>query len=502
MATLTDYLIKRGHTWFVQVQIPAHLRKAAGGRFSFVKTLKTRDLSEANKRKHHYIAVYRQRIAALERQTTGSEPPAAAAEIYKRGLVWRENMESAKGQVIHQHRDGPEYLTDFYLEQISDEARVIDEEHGETVATAFYKTAKGEGVLLLPQVEPWLAEQTTTRQTKAQHRTVLREFNRWAKRELWVEDVTRRYAGEYVGHLLGPDGLKPKTVQRYLSSLSSLWAWLEARGLANDNPWLRQGVGKKSKRGETQPHRQWTDEALVKILSSTYTARYTLILHDLVRLALVTGARLDELCALKVADVRKAADGWWLKITEGKTAAAVRTIPVHDSVAHVLERRMASSGDFLFDSLVPGGPDGKRSWNASKAFGHFTRSLDLKAEERQTFHSLRKSFVEVMEAAEVPPSTIQLIIGHTRQSLALTVYSQGQRVELRNHAANVMPVIREIRSGATTLREIADALNARGIPTARGGLWHASTVTARGCPVPIGKSPVISRAWAASAIRH
>jgi hypothetical protein len=29
---------------------------------------------------------------------------------------------------------------------------------------------------------------------------------------------------------------------------------------------------------------------------------------------------------------------------------------------------------------------------------------------------------------------------------------------------------------ATTLRAIAEALNARGIPTARGGEWHAMTV--------------------------
>jgi hypothetical protein len=40
-----------------------------------------------------------------------------------------------------------------------------------------------------------------------------------------------------------------------------------------------------------------------------------------------------------------------------------------------------------------------------------------------------------------------------------------------NHAANVLPIIREIRkAGATTLREIADPLNARGVATARGGL--------------------------------
>jgi hypothetical protein len=46
-----------------------------------------------------------------------------------------------------------------------------------------------------------------------------------------------------------------------------------------------------------------------------------------------------------------------------------------------------------------------------------------------------------------------------------------------NHAADVLPIIREIRkAGATTLREIADALNARGVATARGGRWYASSV--------------------------
>jgi DNA invertase Pin-like site-specific DNA recombinase len=45
------------------------------------------------------------------------------------------------------------------------------------------------------------------------------------------------------------------------------------------------------------------------------------------------------------------------------------------------------------------------------------------------------------------------------------------------HAANVLPVIREAqRAGATSLQAIADVLNARGITTARGGRWYASTV--------------------------
>jgi Recombinase len=45
------------------------------------------------------------------------------------------------------------------------------------------------------------------------------------------------------------------------------------------------------------------------------------------------------------------------------------------------------------------------------------------------------------------------------------------------HAANVLPIIREAqRAGAETLRDVADALNARGIATARGGKWHATSV--------------------------
>jgi DNA invertase Pin-like site-specific DNA recombinase len=45
-------------------------------------------------------------------------------------------------------------------------------------------------------------------------------------------------------------------------------------------------------------------------------------------------------------------------------------------------------------------------------------------------------------------------------------------------AANVLPIIREAqKAGASTLRQIADALNARGVATARGGQWHAKSVS-------------------------
>jgi DNA invertase Pin-like site-specific DNA recombinase len=44
-------------------------------------------------------------------------------------------------------------------------------------------------------------------------------------------------------------------------------------------------------------------------------------------------------------------------------------------------------------------------------------------------------------------------------------------------ASNVLPVIAQIRaSGATSYAAIAEAMNARGVRTARGGEWHSTTV--------------------------
>jgi DNA invertase Pin-like site-specific DNA recombinase len=47
-----------------------------------------------------------------------------------------------------------------------------------------------------------------------------------------------------------------------------------------------------------------------------------------------------------------------------------------------------------------------------------------------------------------------------------------------HRALELAPIVQEIRNaGVVTLLGIAASLNARGIPTARGGIWHAKTVS-------------------------
>lgn len=63
------------------------------------------------------------------------------------------------------------------------------------------------------------------------------------------------------------------------------------------------------------------------------------------------------------------------------------------------------------------------------------------------------------------------------QKVAARRGAAANRDQARRFASNVLPIVESIRAaGIRSLSATADALNARGIATARGGRWHAATV--------------------------
>ncbi|MGB8900834.1 MAG: recombinase family protein [Methylocella sp.] len=63
-------------------------------------------------------------------------------------------------------------------------------------------------------------------------------------------------------------------------------------------------------------------------------------------------------------------------------------------------------------------------------------------------------------------------IEHARERAIAVIKGEAERA-----AGNVLPIINEVhRAGATSLRQIAKALNSRGISTPRGGVWYATSV--------------------------
>lgn len=75
-------------------------------------------------------------------------------------------------------------------------------------------------------------------------------------------------------------------------------------------------------------------------------------------------------------------------------------------------------------------------------------------------------------------------LGSPKLAEARVVAAQAISAEADRFAAGVMPFIKQAqKAGATTQQQLVDALNARGIPTARGGAWTRASlvnVMARG----------------------
>jgi DNA invertase Pin-like site-specific DNA recombinase len=68
-------------------------------------------------------------------------------------------------------------------------------------------------------------------------------------------------------------------------------------------------------------------------------------------------------------------------------------------------------------------------------------------------------------------------LGNPRLSEARAIANAAHKAGADAHADAVTPAIREAQAaGAKSLRQIAAALNGRGIATARGGKWEAQTV--------------------------
>ena len=70
-----------------------------------------------------------------------------------------------------------------------------------------------------------------------------------------------------------------------------------------------------------------------------------------------------------------------------------------------------------------------------------------------------------------------LLGNRTNLAEASALGAEANRAAADAFASNVLPIVRQMQAaGVTTHRALAAALNARGVRTARGGEWHATTM--------------------------
>ncbi|RSK31585.1 site-specific integrase [Rhodovulum iodosum] len=150
-------------------------------------------------------------------------------------------------------------------------------------------------------------------------------------------------------------------------------------------------------------------------------------------LGMFTGARLNEICQLDIADVKQDGGTWFLNITdEGddtksvKSKAGRRKVPLHSELIRLgfldfVESRRNATRLFPDYSYSANGGYGRnlgRWCNES-----FLPKLGIK-QPGLVFHSLRHTVVTRLSQADVPEPIVQCIVGHARSGVTQEVYNR------------------------------------------------------------------------------
>ncbi len=165
-----------------------------------------------------------------------------------------------------------------------------------------------------------------------------------------TSDVTKVAVADWVENRKRE--VSPQTVQREVSGLRAFWAYLRGRGEVSkdaDDP-FGQLRFKDSKKNSAKTKRTRFQPAEVAALFEGATAAGDQELADLIALAAYTGARREELCAVKIEDL---ADGWMtVHEADAKTSAGGRDIPLHSKIAPTIDRlRGSRRSGYLFADL-------------------------------------------------------------------------------------------------------------------------------------------------------
>lgn len=435
MASPMDYLEWHGNKLRVRVKVPDRLVRVFG-KTKLVQPLHTASVTQANQKKHRYVDAFKAQIAEADKALRSSDPITAEALQHRlhtlHGTTPPVPLERRRVELF-----GPD-----------DTDRAVPDEE-----LAFLEVAKGISTTLDHHLDAFADYKAYALKSRGDLKRAVQLLTDWLKTQhhpAFVEDMDRKLAGRFIDKALS-SGRGTKKASAYLGFLREYWKWLiHQHALAEENPWEGKQVGKGPRqRLEAEPDggkRPYTDDEIAKLIYGPATD----YLPDLMRIAALTGMRIEEICQLRVRDC----EGDIFKVHFGKTENAKRTVPIHPDLTPIIKARTKGKGrtDYLIHELPP--PPKSREGRSDPAVKRFTRyRRDVGVDERPNdkarsnvdFHSFRRWFARKAQDAWTTgsggftPYTIADIIGHDDEGgkrplqLTMRVYP-GQSAETEKRA--------------------------------------------------------------------
>ncbi|CAN7571944.1 DUF6538 domain-containing protein [Neorhizobium sp. LjRoot104] len=442
MALSSDrmFLELHGNQWRVVVNVPKKLRPKLGTKLK--RSLGTDSLKEANRLKWDVIADLKATIAHAENPSlslAAAQSTSREQALHKAARL-AEQRKSAFDPAL---RDEIDEEIDWQAESLAGRPIATDENGHEVfdpgrllLAKDFSQVARGDRTPIDLHHEKFLAASHVKARTLADDRRSIKFLKDWCSKAgvpPYLQAMTKKEAVRFCDEL--PDltaNLTPVTLNKYVSRLSVYWTWLENRHEVESNIWQGRRL-REPQQTTDQKERPFTDDEMKTLLNGPAEPE----MDDLMRIAALSGARLDAIVCLKVKDCRD--DGVFV-FKPQKKEPGPRLCPIHHDLVEIIERRKEGKGPE--DDIFPEWPGVKkstslreRSFKTSNEFTAYRREVgveDRREGKRRglvNFHSFRRWFITKAEQAGQPESTIAVVVGHKRQGMTFGVYSGGPLLE-------------------------------------------------------------------------
>lgn len=397
-------------------EIRERLTKANGGIRNLKEALRLRDLLLGQIRGEE-----RDLIAAAN----GSMEEAIAIASSLRAMTDDEERDTAESVLV-------------------ETAKALEEKVGERKAVRWYKAAVGERTPFAATCDQYKADRgkTLSKSSINNLNTAVSEFKEHAGEDVCLEEIDRRMVADFVTKFLparkgpkAPDGQGPATIRKKVSQLAQVWRWAKQRGIlpyTSDTPWDDQAPSQKEVKAASKKRRPFTADETKKLLAAAPAGE---ALGDMVRVALLTGVRLEEVAALDAAQVDTKAS--FYTILKGKTENAERIVPLtsmaHDVIAKRLEAaNEKAKGGPLFPEVPLRESTGKRGGAISQQFTNLRRKhLGEHTDGELSLHCFRHLWRTAARRAGVDDRTAHELGGWTLGSASDLPYDHG--VELKRY---------------------------------------------------------------------
>ncbi|HFK8785258.1 TPA: site-specific integrase [Klebsiella quasipneumoniae] len=377
--------------YLVRIAIPKYMRHLFGGRLNYVKSTGTRDVREARLFRDAVALEWIKIRSQLKPQRDrGSKVEQILNELRRVGTYAHEALSAPVMSCPSLLR-----MRDQYILQFSEKRKL----------TTLSKTNKAVEVFL---------EHLKKRDVQ------LREINRTTVTG-WLDKLKTEKA--------------PQTIQNYISALAQIWDLARNRyhDAPQDNPWRGHGLESKSSKVS---YEVFEPGELAKVFAVMADDEE---MQNVTLIGMYSGMRLNEICSLRVENIREIEGVLCFEVTEGKTRSAARIIPVHSLITPlVLSLREKPYNGFLFyRASIIDRADGKRStWHSQRFTRAKRKALGEEGTERKVFHSLRHEVAQQLDRNQVPEDRIALLLGHERGSTeSFKTYSKNAAspAELRQY---------------------------------------------------------------------